>query len=983
MIGSNKIFKIKQILIKNTWLIINFTFGLLVGYGLGIIQIHKIFAQNINFKQNLNIWSQVFLFLDQLIWKPFLSFSPSFKFVSDVIAYQAAIVAIAIPVSLDIISRISERYQSGIITKEFNQQWQLRTLLVLVVTDALSGVILKFFVVSSTETVDTIGWKIVAWIILFFFMVTNIVLFAFFDNLRKYSTSTKFLLDKLFNELDQYLKVISSKKKIRDAQVKDYQEKLIRAFEGIGDILIFESKNKKNSQYIIDSIYNILEKSKIFFKVSQEYPERFQRLLYSQEIFQPHKSNGDNVNLAIAFFPERYLSGYMAIVNQFMRIHEAALEARNYDISRRAIYGLLNLLEQLSQDKNNSILVETLLGTLNDLFISSREQPDYVSYLTAINWYLEIVPDEKFNIEYLNSFDSMFSQNLRQIIYEERYTLFEQFLSGLHTSGGFSSNERFSKTYSYLQIQLSQADSQRYDELESECQFDDKISQLIKNTKEVRTIERLKEVLDSFEDTKTSVRNHFKVDYEKEIYRKFEEIYDEIIQRFKFNNIVDILFDIGSYCIFERRYEYLKNLWIFRQPQDSDAIWCSPDFIPERSPKELIDFYFKAPFQDITARPNWKNHHGSERYYNQYFLILLLRVFLNSRISSNLERKQVIQGFNFSTDFNSIYLNNIKYIAQQTLIPLAMNLNSQLDSLLQILGFDVNQLSDAIQYGLIAFLENLAPKVDQQLEILRCIGKISPKKVEIFKQDFLRGYEEGVSIQDLFDFYGLYECNVFKLESKGIPPLGFKHTYEKSILFEDWYVQDSHIGFHLGQSLVTRKEIKLMITMLQSCTIRQDTNLKQILSENLIYLDEFIIIAVNINPFELFEDLLQVDNINYFKQRGDLEESERFPQAFAGLYIYKGYEIPLFSYFCHVPDDLNISDKSILILNRKYLGKLVQYAPAPSEEVYQVKKCFCFKFEVYSENQGLMNQLIEQSPAWLSEMGDELQQKNTWKAECQ
>ena len=301
-----------------------------------------------------------------------------------------------------------------------------------------------------------------------------------------------------------------------------------------------------------------------------------------------------------------------------------------------------------------------------------------------------------------------------------------------------------------------------------------------------------------------------------------------------------------------------------------------------------------------------------------------------------------------------------------------MNLNSQLGSLLQILGFDINQLSDAIQYGLIAFLESLTPKVDQQLEILRCIGKISPKKIEGFEQDFLRGYDEEVSIQGLFNFYRLYESNIVKPRSEEILPFGLNHIDEKSILFEDWYVDDGHIGFHLGNSLATSKNSKLIIAILQSCATREDANLRQILSENLKDLDEFIIVAVNMN---LFEDLLQLYDIHYFKQRSTFEESEGYPQAFAGLYIYEGHEIPLFSYFCHVPNDLDISDKSTLILNKKCLGKLVQYAPDLSKEAYQLKDYFGFKFEVYSDNQELMNQLIEQPPAWLSDIGDELQQK--------
>jgi hypothetical protein len=65
--------------------------------------------------------------------KSLLEFSPSTGFLSDIIAFQGAVIAIAIPLSFEIIARISERYQSGILVEKFNQQWQIRWLLRLLV----------------------------------------------------------------------------------------------------------------------------------------------------------------------------------------------------------------------------------------------------------------------------------------------------------------------------------------------------------------------------------------------------------------------------------------------------------------------------------------------------------------------------------------------------------------------------------------------------------------------------------------------------------------------------------------------------------------------------------------------------------------------------------------------------------------------------------------------------------------------------------
>ena len=89
----------------------------------------------------------------------FNSFSPNIGFISDVIAVQGAVLAIALPLSFEIVTRISERYQSGIITREFNKERVIASLRVLVIVDILVGVAVKFFFSGDLVTGC---WKLLA-----------------------------------------------------------------------------------------------------------------------------------------------------------------------------------------------------------------------------------------------------------------------------------------------------------------------------------------------------------------------------------------------------------------------------------------------------------------------------------------------------------------------------------------------------------------------------------------------------------------------------------------------------------------------------------------------------------------------------------------------------------------------------------------------------------------------------------------------------
>jgi len=50
------------------------------------------------------------------------------NFLSDIAAFEAVIVAIAIPLSFNIVSVISEKYKSEVISKRYTQEWSVKLL---------------------------------------------------------------------------------------------------------------------------------------------------------------------------------------------------------------------------------------------------------------------------------------------------------------------------------------------------------------------------------------------------------------------------------------------------------------------------------------------------------------------------------------------------------------------------------------------------------------------------------------------------------------------------------------------------------------------------------------------------------------------------------------------------------------------------------------------------------------------------------------
>jgi len=148
--------------------------------------------------QIINVFSTFKLLASHL-----LNFIPRPNFLSDVAAFEAVVISIAIPLSFEIISRISERYQSDILTKRFSQEWVVRWLPVFLIFNIVIAITLRFFV----EDVPTTSlWKPLAWITLIGFLFVAWALIKFLRLLKNYMTETEFILNRLFDEAEKSLK---------------------------------------------------------------------------------------------------------------------------------------------------------------------------------------------------------------------------------------------------------------------------------------------------------------------------------------------------------------------------------------------------------------------------------------------------------------------------------------------------------------------------------------------------------------------------------------------------------------------------------------------------------------------------------------------------------------------------------------------------------------------------------------------------------
>ena len=130
----------------------------------------------------------------------FTSFNPNIDFLSDIATFGGVIISLAIPISINIVTRISERYKSEIISNKFLKHWDFYLLFVLVIVDIIFSVCLRFLINSK---INDLTWIIFQWFMLFIFVLLISTFVKFFIRIFKIVSNPYYILNLLYKDAEK------------------------------------------------------------------------------------------------------------------------------------------------------------------------------------------------------------------------------------------------------------------------------------------------------------------------------------------------------------------------------------------------------------------------------------------------------------------------------------------------------------------------------------------------------------------------------------------------------------------------------------------------------------------------------------------------------------------------------------------------------------------------------------------------------------
>ena len=743
------------------------------------------------------------------------------------------------------------------------------------------------------------------------------------------------------------------------------QEKFIRIIEGIGDILVFETKRRKRNKDVEEGLNRIRDIIKQFLSIQKDDPDKFERLLLSQEFFELYKKNKKEAELRLAFYPEKQLISFSTAVNQILRIHEAAIEVKNNEISIRAAYNLHWLLDDFSRTPNNGLFVNQILEKLFDITKIAIKYQDNSMYASSINWYVRIVfhnnikKEGSFNLAYLKLFDKNLFSTVKYIISENQTSLFKGLVSSL-VDGLNISHGLIHKIEKYIRCFIS-PDRKKFIELNKSEFIENKKKELEGSVSDLDNEDKLFEWLKRFNEIKEILHINFFQDFDqkqkKECKEKEEDIINSITTEFKYNNLLEIVFAIGAYCLFKKKYDFIKCLWEYKQPADADASWVGHDIIPNNV-DQVISLYFGKYLLERKF-DFWEDHHGSEIYYKEYFLLLLARVLKNIKKNSEgryeqLEKYRLLK-------MNIHRISDLEHSIDE-LVETANKIKDRKKTL-SILGFDVENINELFDSKLIYFLKILKEKAQKKIEEIHRVQNISLKKVNKFKEDVIKGFNEAVILRDIFKHYKLYENRIKEKYNGKLERFGLNNVDDKAVFFDEWYTQYLDWGIEYGRNIASSEDSDIIEKIANNCKEIKGKDIDKILNK-FNDLSNIIIFAINLDLFDFFKDSHNFI-FEWYKDSPQLDI-----KGFEGWYILKEKYIPV---FCVYQEKIN---KQILILNKMKLGKLIQISSLNKGESEDLMEdIFYMKIQSFSEKPELIHGFIKEPPEWLQKIGDEQKQR--------
>jgi hypothetical protein len=688
----------------------------------------------------------VISFLHSIVW---LMSHLAIDHLSDLAVFYATILSVAVPLAFSVSSQMSDRYKSDIVTKEFAGSKVTRSFIFLLFLNVL--ILLPFALFGKFTELH--GYHQLVKVFSFFSLpmfVSILILFA----LQMKDILALYNAESLVSRLNTRLTKLIAKRQTNNAG---------RTLEAVADILSVELERKKSAfvrTYLRPFTDGCIELARL-----EEAHWQTDALRTSQT-----KEQKFFIGFNYQFRPEILTPGLDTALKQLARIFQSAVDIKSPEVARQCANALQRLLNASSKDANHRASVDQALQTILQLIISNKRTDDDRVLLSLINYYRgSLLNSDEIQAVHVELFNSYLTEQLQLFVRDQ---LFEVARTVLHTLvGGFD------------HFPISEIDKLVSFKMQHESALTDKVFELMGSKPFYTTLNQLTaadDIIVSFANELKSITNQ---DSREQLERMEADVERCLVSVYKHHQLLCVIFDFGAYCLYQKRQQFIPQIWYQNQPLDADATWVGSDIIPQNF-RELIGIYFGAG-NSSHSMSMYDGHHSARPYKEKYFILLL----------AHMLARGLAQEIEFPSNFNAVLVTEVKQSCSQ-LRAVAKDVCQQ-SQLLADVGFTEQDKAKVFDLLLVVTIDELEEKADDYLKAYRREGPLDRAKIAKLESEIERSFSHYVTMPPIFAKYKklISSCPEWLKPSRFI----WSKTLDRAAFLENW-----NVGYSMHFGIIAR-----------------------------------------------------------------------------------------------------------------------------------------------------------------------------------
>ena len=656
------------------------------------------------------------------------------------------------------------------------------------------------------------------------------------------------------------------------SSVSEKQLKLYKSLEALNDILVAETKSKKEKRVL----FHLKQLSQHVENLFDLDPNSFEVLMLNPD------SHG---NKSFFFWdPVSYSKTFAFVVNLYINLYQTAMDTNSEKIELESARGLNQILGLICPTTPKDYIayeafLDLYFSEYYKLFDYSLQVKNPRSHSLTYHWYTSMVfrtyeKSDLFNPRFFKYFHKKVFEFLLIAIKRTDFEWFKGFVSWMH-HGIFLFDEPYSGLYEFVDY----GDIQNYTFQELET--------LEKKFTCIRSQEDLESWLEYFENVKTEVLSKYAS------YEAAEEIEKKAYNQYLNSVVKRLIHGIASYLLYMDRLPEIKELWQFKQPVGSSASWAGHSIIPE-SISELITLFNTSHKRDYFC---FHDEHVDCKYY-MYTYELCRLIYLVSK-----------QGYpqpnSFTSSTDEVYLSNLKYYVEK----LEDRVNDVFQNTRLLDELNLNYTND-IKSNVYGALTGIKRECERKLDQKIVSNELIPSRIFEFIKGFIEAYDKSRLIIDLFKYYGAYIENMGQEKEEN--SFGIKGVAPKSVFNSQLTMGADMLGSNLARSMVQGKQNNILEKIIQESDKKSVNDLDWLFSK--IHPNNALLIA-----FQSRKLIKSNKFTGAWKSERKIDLS-----CFEGWFNYKNNSVPVFSFFGQASDQ-------VLLLDKVHLPKLLQYNPGEAD----------------------------------------------------